>query len=303
VSDKVLIFGSTGQLGTDLVNVFQDSRAFDVIPLTHADADCTDAAAVRKVVLHLHPQFVINSAAYVRVDDCEDRPSEAFGVNAIGALNIARVCAEVDALSVYISTDYVFDGTKEFPYVESDSTNPINVYGTSKLAGELLVRQTGRRWLIVRVSSLFGKTGARGKGGNFIETILAKAQKGESLRVIDDNCISPTYTSDAARAMRELMKSGVTGIVHTVNSGSCSWYKFAKEALDLCGLRGSIEPVPSAAFSSRARRPKNSVLSSERLLADQSPFMTSWPQALRSYLIEKGHITAPTASVMRHSEF
>ena len=231
MSDKVLIFGSTGQLGTDLVSVLQNSGKFEVIPLTHEDADCTDAAAARKAVLHSRPQFVINSAAYVRVDDCEDHASEAFAVNAIGALNIARACAEVDACCVYISTDYVFDGEKETPYVESDPTNPINVYGTSKLAGELLVRQTAPRWLIVRVASLFGKTGARGKGGNFIETILAKARKGEPLRVVDDIRISPTYTRDAAVTIQQLLHEGATGVMHAANEGSCTWWEFAREAL------------------------------------------------------------------------
>src|SRR5262245_5622036 len=201
VMDKVAIFGSTGQLGTDLVDVFKASGFFDVIPLTHEEADCRDADAVRKVVRHSSPQFVINCAAYVRVDDCEDHVHEAFKVNAIGALNIARACAEVDARCIYISTDYVFDGEKATPYVESDTPNPINVYGASKLAGEYLVRQSAPRWLIVRVSSLFGKSGARGKGGNFIETVVRKAKAGNQLHMINDITMSPTYARDAAVAL------------------------------------------------------------------------------------------------------
>jgi dTDP-4-dehydrorhamnose reductase len=285
--NKVAIFGSTGQLGTDLVDVLQASGSFEVIPLSHEMADCTDAGAVRQIVLRCRPQFVINCASYVRVDDCETHVQEAFAVNAVGALNIARACAELDACCVYISTDYVFDGEKQTPYVESDLPNPINVYGTSKLAGEYLVRQSTFRWLIVRVASLFGKTGSRGKGGNFIETILAKAKKGDVLRVIDDVRISPTYTRDAAEVVGQLLVRGVTGIHHAANTGSCSWYEFAKSALDLCGLKASIEAVAAANFPSQARRPKNSALGSEQSCNLMAQPRRAWQDALRAYLVEK----------------
>jgi dTDP-4-dehydrorhamnose reductase len=284
----VAIFGSTGQLGSDIVGVLRESENFDVIALTHEDADCTDSNAVRQTLLASRPHIVINSAAFVRVDDCEDHPEDAFCVNAIGAFNIARVCAEIDALCVYISTDYVFDGTKETPYVESDPTSPINVYGASKLAGEHLTRQAAPRWLIVRVASLFGKTGARGKGGNFIETILSKAIQGEALKVIDDIRISPTYTRDAAVAIAQLLRGNVTGIVHAANSGSCSWFDFAKSALEFCNSPAQIMPVSSAAYPTRARRPRNSALANETTAGDNLP---SWNNALKSYLIERHHLS------------
>jgi len=284
--DKILIFGSAGQLGSDLVDVLQKSGSFDVIPLTHEMADCRDTDAVRRAVLQCRPQFVINSAAYVRVDDCEDHATDAFAVNAIGALNIARAGAEIDACCVYISTDYVFDGEKKTPYVESDPTNPINVYGTSKLAGEHLVRQAAQRWLIVRMASLFGKTGARGKGGNFIETILAKARRGEAIKVVDDIRISPTYTRDAANVIVGLLESGQEGCVHVANSGNCTWYEFARQALDSCRIVVPICAVPSTRFPMRARRPQNSSLVSET----RSAAMIPWREALRDYLCEMGHL-------------
>ncbi len=287
MSDKVLIFGSSGQLGTDLVSVLQDAGEFEVIPLTHQDADCTDAAAVRQAVLHSRPQCVINSAAYVRVDDCEDHMSEAFAVNAIGALNIARACAEIDSLCVYISTDYVFDGMKESPYVESDPTTPINVYGTSKLTGELLIRQTAPRWLIVRVSSLFGKTGARGKGGNFIDAILAKAKGGENLRVVNDIRISPTYTRDAAEGLVALLNAKSEGITHMANGGDCTWYELARMILELSGVAACVKPVSAADYPSKARRPKNSSLSSVR----HTNVTRYWTKALEAYLEEKGYVS------------
>jgi dTDP-4-dehydrorhamnose reductase len=284
--NKVAIFGSTGQLGTDLVDVLQASGSFEIIPLSHEMADCTDAVAVRRIVLRCRPQFVINCASYVRVDDCESYVQEAFAVNAIGALNIARACAELDACCVYISTDYVFDGEKQTPYAESDPPNPINVYGTSKLAGEYLVRQSTPRWLIVRVASLFGKTGSRGKGGNFIETILAKAREGEALRVVNDIRISPTYTRDAARVITKLLDSGHVGLVHVANTGSCSWYEFAQQALDFCQIEVPICAVSSSRYPMRARRPQNSSLASETI----SVAIANWREALGHYLREKGHL-------------
>jgi dTDP-4-dehydrorhamnose reductase len=195
---KVAVIGCSGQLGTDLVEILSQDESFEVLPLRHSDCDCTRPEEVKIVLRRLRPESVVNCAAYVRVDDCEDHLREAFEVNALGAFNVARTCCELDALCLHISTDYVFDGAKDTPYVESDMTIPINVYGASKLAGEHLVRQAAHRWLLVRMASLFGKTGARGKGGNFIETIIRKAKAGESLRVVDDVRMSPTYTYDAA---------------------------------------------------------------------------------------------------------
>ena len=282
---KVAVIGSTGQLGTDLVDVLSESEHFDVVPLRHEDADCTDSDAVRKALFRTRPQIVVNCAASVRVDDCEDRADEAFQVNAIGALNIAKACAELDALCIYISSDYVFDGTKATPYVESDPANPINVYGTSKLAGEYLVRQAAPRWLIVRMASLFGKAGARGKGGNFIETILAKARKGEPLQVVNDIRISPIYARDAAEALVKVIEAD--GVLHLTNGGACTWYEFAQQALDLAGLRVSIDPVSSNGYPARARRPANSVLESTRFLVK----LRSWQDALAAYMGEQGHMT------------
>jgi dTDP-4-dehydrorhamnose reductase len=285
---RVAVIGSRGQLGTDLVEAFQSHEGFEVIPLTRAQADCTDAESVRKAVRQLRPPIVVNCAAFVRVDECEDRPQQAFAVNALGALHVARACAEADSMCVYISTDYVFDGSKAGPYSESDSAYPVNVYGASKLAGEILVRQTVPHWLIVRAASLFGRTGGRAKGGNFVETILAKAKTGEPLRIVNDVRMSPTYTRDAATALVGLVEAGTDGIVHLTNDGACTWYEFAEQIMDLVGPRVSIDPVSSKEYPTPARRPKNSVLRSERSLVK----LRSWKDALKAYLIEKGHMSA-----------
>jgi dTDP-4-dehydrorhamnose reductase len=283
---SVAVLGATGQFGTDLVEVLREDGKFEVMPLSHADCDCTDERKVARVIGSLHPDTVVNCAAYVRVDDCEEHASEAFNVNAIGALNVARACASLHALCVYVSTDYVFDGTKDTPYVESDPTGPVNVYGASKLAGEQMVRQATPRWIIVRMASLFGKTGARGKGGNFVETVISKAQAGEILRVVNDITMSPTYARDAAEALALLLRTEATGLFHVTNKGACTWYGFAKAISDLIGVGTAVVAVSSSEFPNRARRPKNSALMSDQARRELRP----WQDGLKAYLLEKGHI-------------
>jgi len=226
------------------------------------------------------------------VDDCEERSEEAFQVNALGALNVARAGAELDALCVYISTDYVFDGEKGEPYTEDNTPSPINVYGCSKLTGEYLVRQACPKWLIVRVASLFGKAGARGKGGNFVETILAKAKAGQPLRVVNDIYMSPTYTLDTARALEVLVRQRATGLYHLANDGTCTWYEFARKALDLVDLDVNPEPTSSINYPTKARRPHDSSLQSTRLDSLLGSGLRPWQEALKAYLVEKAHIPA-----------
>ncbi|HVH31737.1 MAG TPA: NAD(P)-dependent oxidoreductase, partial [bacterium] len=172
---RVAVIGSRGQLGSDIVAVLRAAGSREVFAFTRDDVDVTDAEGVRRAIGAARPTVVINCAAFVRVDDCEDRPAQAFSVNALGADNVARASAEVGARCVYISTDYVFDGQKPQPYTEGDPPSPVNVYGTSKLAGEYLVRSRCPDALIVRVAATFGIAGASGKGGNFVETILRRA--------------------------------------------------------------------------------------------------------------------------------
>ncbi|MFQ5875095.1 MAG: dTDP-4-dehydrorhamnose reductase [Dehalococcoidia bacterium] len=284
---RVAVIGSTGQLGSDLVQVFQ-SEGYEIFALTHADVECTDLEVVRAVVTAVRPDIVVNCAAFVRVDECQDQPLKALQVNALGALYVARVCAELEALCVYVSTDYVFDGEKGDAYTEADSPCPINVYGTSKLAGEHLVQQACRRWLIVRVASLFGQAGARGKGGNFIETLLARVRSGEPIRVVKDIRMSPTYTHDAARALERLLRQGTTGLFHLTNAGACTWYEFARKTLELAGFGDLPEPIAAQDYPARARRPRDSSLRSTRLDGLVQACLRPWDEALESYLVAKG---------------
>src|SRR3989442_2681295 len=182
---RVAILGSSGQLGSDVVEVLSGSPYYQVTAFSREQLDVTDQVKVTEVLARGF-DVVINCAAFTQVEGCEDQPAQALLVNAQGAFEVARACREMDALCVFISTDYVFSGEKTGPYVESDPVGPVNVYGASKLAGEFLVKQAAKRWLILRIASVFGKTGSRGKGGNFIETILSKAHAGASIPVVND---------------------------------------------------------------------------------------------------------------------
>lgn len=303
---RVVVIGSAGQLGSDLVKVLRPPHPldrsregeapaeplflFEVIPLSHREIEVTDPDSVRTALADARPDVVINCAAFVRVDECEDRPEEALRVNALGALHVARACAELNALCVYTSTDYVFDGEKNGPYTEDDPPRPLNVYGISKLCGEHFVRAACPRHLIVRTSGLYGVAGSSGKGGNFVETMIRMAREGRPIRVVDDQVLAPTYTRDLAGKIKELLEREVYGVIHIANSGHCSWYEFARRIFHLLELRPDLGPISSGAYGARARRPPYSVLACERLARLGLGPMRSWQEALEAYLQEKGHL-------------
>ena len=286
---RVAIIGANGQLGTDLVRVFGEDPSFEVIPLTHADLDVTIPETL-KVLEELRPGVIINTAAYVRVDDAELYPERAFAVNAIGALNVARVANEIGAINVYISTDYVFDGEKGEPYTEEDVPNPINVYGASKLAGEIFTRNYSKKYYIIRVASLYGKAGASGKGGNFVEWIIERAKRGEKLQIVDDQFMSPTYTRDVARTLKEFLTlQPEWGIYHMVNEGYCSWYEFTRAIFEILGWEARIRAIKSSELSRLARRPRFSALENMRLHKLHLR-MHDWKKGLKEYLRETGYL-------------
>ena len=283
---RVAVIGSEGQLGSDLVKVLMKDD-YKVYPLSHKNLECKDPESVRGL-LSIRPDIVVNCTGFVQVDESESRPQEAFEVNAVGALNVARACLEMNALAVYISTDYVFSGEKGKPYTEADIPRPLNVYGASKLVGEYLVQQTCSRWMIVRMASLYGKVGARGKGGNFIKSILSKVRAGESLRIVHDIRMSPTYTVDAAWALESLFRDGTTGIFHVTNQGNCTWFEFARQTLELVGFKDCIEPISSDQYLAKAHRPSDSSLVSSRIGEEVRKRLRPWQEALRAYLFEEG---------------
>ncbi|ADD08066.1 dTDP-4-dehydrorhamnose reductase [Candidatus Aciduliprofundum boonei] len=278
---KVAIIGANGQLGSDLVEVFGEIA----VPLTHRDLDVTNYDSL-KILKKIDPDVIINTAAYVRVDDAEKEPKKAFNVNAIGALYVAKIANKLDAINVYISTDYVFDGRKGAPYTEEDMPNPINVYGASKYMGEIFTRNYSKKYYIVRVASLYGKKGARGKGGNFVNWIIEKARRGEEIKVVDDIIMSPTYTRDVAETLKKLLeRKPEYGIYHMVNEGYCSWYEFAKEIVNILGFEIPIKPIGSNELIRLARRPKFSALENKKI-HDVALRLSPWKSALKRYVSE-----------------
>ncbi|HFC97761.1 MAG TPA: dTDP-4-dehydrorhamnose reductase [Thermosulfurimonas dismutans] len=279
---KVALIGAKGQLGQDIVRTIPDG--VELYSFTHQDIEITDKKIVQHV-LEVEKKFdvVINTAAFHKTDLCEDEPEKAFAVNVVGVKNLVDVCLKTGAVLVHISTDYVFDGRKigtREPYTEEDSPNPINVYGISKYAGELMVRNYLEKYYVVRVASLYGRAGASGKGGNFVYTILNKARAGEPLRVVEDIYMSPTYTLDAAREIwRIILEERPYGLYHVVNSGYCSWYEFAVRILEFAGIEARIEPVKHTEFPTRARRPLWSPLASIKGVV-----LRSWEEALQEFV-------------------
>jgi len=278
----VAVIGANGQLGTDLVKVFDE---WDLVPLTHADVEICDYAQTRQVLKAIRPDFVINTAAFVRVDDCEEEVGKAFSVNAFAVRSLAQICADLDCTLVHISTDYVFDGKKGEPYTEEDLTNPINVYGASKLAGEHFVQAICEKHLIIRTSGLYGKAGSSGKGGNFVETMIRLAQEGKPIRVIDDQVFSPTYARDLAVLIEEAVQKGACGLHHFANSGQCSWYEFAGKIFELLGLNPEFSATTASKFGAKARRPAYSVLGSAKLGGSVSAWR-AWEESLAAYLLD-----------------
>lgn len=283
---KIAVIGSTGQFGIDLVKTLENVH--NVIGLAHKDIEITDYESC--LILKEHrPDIVIDTAAFHKTDKCEEEPLKTFNVNSIGARNVTMVSREIAATTVFISTDYVFDGSKNEPYTEDDVPSPINTYGISKLAGEHFTRQNPKHYL-VRVASVFGAAGASGKGGNFIETMITKAKNGESISVVDDMWMSPTYTKDASLTLKRILESKLPyGTYHATNSGFCSWYQFAQNIFDLTGLNPVLKPLKTEDLKMKAKRPRFSVLRSTKL-SRYGIKMREWKEALIAYLIEKGYI-------------
>lgn len=283
---RIVVIGATGQLGTDLVKVLKDEH--EVIGFNHTNFEVSDYNSCLCLKDH-QPDVIVNTAAFHKTDQCEEEPLKTFSVNALGARNIALISQELDAINVYISTDYVFDGLAKEPYTEQDVPSPINTYGISKLAAEHFTRQATKHY-VVRVASVFGVAGASGKGGNFVESMIKKANCNEPIRVVDDMWMSPTYTKDASSVIKSLLEFNLPfGIYHGTNKGCCSWYQFAKQIFELTKVTPNLKPIKTDPYFGKAKRPPFSALTSSKLLKyNLEP--RDWKEALLAYLIEKGHI-------------
>lgn len=273
---RVLIIGARGMLGHDLQREWPQD---ELIPASSKDADIRDAEQVRALISRARPDAIVLAAAYTDVEGSERNSELAFAVNGKGAENVARAAKEIDAAILYVSTDYLYDGTGTRAYEPADAIAPLNVYGKSKAAGEAAVQAHARSWCIVRTSWLFGAGGA-----SFPEKILRAAETRPELTVVADQTGSPTFTRDLAGAIRDLIRKKVQGVVNVTNAGACTWCEFAAEVLRQAG-RGEIRvtPITTEQAARLAKRPRYSVLAPTSLHA-QGITLRSWQEAITAYL-------------------
>lgn len=277
---KVLVTGTKGQLGYDAVNELE-KRGHTAVAVDIEEMDITDAVSVERVITEAEVEAVIHCAAYTAVDAAEDNVEICRRVNAEGTKNIAKVCKKLDLKMIYISTDYVFDGEGERPWEPDDERHPLNVYGQTKYEGELAVEKYLEKYFIVRIAWVFGVNGK-----NFIKTMLKLSETHEELNVVDDQVGSPTYTYDLAVLLVDMVESDKYGRYHATNEGLCTWYEFAKEIFRQAGVEVKVNPVTSDMFPAKAKRPKNSRMSKEKLDANGFHRLPTWQDALERYLSE-----------------
>jgi dTDP-4-dehydrorhamnose reductase len=275
---RVMIFGATGLLGQALMRDWSEDK---VVGLSSIDVDICDRQEVSEKVETVRPDWIVLAAAYTDVDGSESNQDRAFAVNRDGAVNVAEAAKAVGARLLFVSSDYVFDGTKNFAYEIDDTRNPLGVYGRSKAEAEIRLQELMQNCCVARTSWLFG-TG----GKCFPDTILKLAATRPTLDVVNDQRGCPTYSIDLARAIIELCRKNAEGIVHVTNAGSCTWFQFATEIVKQAGLTTEVRPISTQQMPRPARRPANSALSSARLNRFGIT-MPSWQDALIRYLKER----------------
>lgn len=273
-----MITGANGQLGEELVYQLNNS-SFKTYSFTRAELDITNQAKVNALVEEVCPDVIINAAAYAKVDLAESNEESAFAINARGQQNLAVAAEKFSARICYISTDYVFDGNGTVPYREHDVTNPLGVYGKSKLMGEELTIDNSSKYFIVRTAWLYGEYGK-----NFVHTMLKLAKKKDKIGVVSDQFGSPTYTVDLVKFIIELIQSEKYGIYHATNSGICSWYEFAKTIFEEAGIDINLVSLKSEDFPTVAKRPAYSVLDNFSIIENEFQPLRPWKTALREFI-------------------
>ena len=287
---KIAVIGANGQLGADVAREFT-RNGDDVCKLSHANIEIGSLQSVNDVLGQLRPQIIVNTAAMHNVESCEKEPLRAYEVNGLGSRNLAQVARQIDAVFAHVSTDYVFDGSKKEPYLEADPALPLNVYGNTKLAGEAFIRASVDRFFILRTSALYGTNPCRAKGGrNFVELMLKLAGDRDELRVVDDEFVSPTSTSELARQIVVLSKTDNFGLYHATAEGCCTWYEFAAKIFNLAGVKTKLTVASPNEFPSKVPRPKYSVLENHALKTLGLNSFQTWEEGLRSYLSSR-HLT------------
>jgi dTDP-4-dehydrorhamnose reductase len=281
---KVAIIGANGQLGHDLVASFSQTGN-QVLPLTHAEIEIASLDSVRSCLGDVQPQIVVNTAAMHHVETCEGQPEAAYTVNAVGARNLAAVTGAMGTTLIHLSTDYVFDGAKNQPYVETDLPLPLNVYGNTKLAGEHYVRAENPKHFVLRTSALYGDYPCRAKGGlNFVELMLKLARERGKVRVVNNEIISPTSTSELSRQIVLLSRGEAYGLYHATGEGACSWYEFAAEVFRETRTKVDLQVAAPDEFVIKVPRPKYSALENHSLKQLGINQFKPWQVALREYL-------------------
>lgn len=274
---KILITGSNGMLGYDLKGVLADKH--DLILTTSKSLDITNKDEVLKVITSENPDIVINAAAYTDVDGCEENIEHAFNVNGEGPKNLALACSKINSSLVHISTDYVFNGENSTPWLENDETNPISVYGKSKLKGEEAIVKILDKYFIIRTAWLYGVNGK-----NFPKTMLELAKNHSEITVVYDEVGTPTFTKDLALAIGELIESEYYGIYHITNSGSCSWCEFSRYIFDVSKKDVKVIPVTADEFKRPAPRPHYSVLENKKWRDNGFKPLRDYRQAIEEYI-------------------
>ncbi len=277
---RLLVTGVRGQLGHDLRNELE-KRGHECVGVDIEEMDITDAAACQKVISESGVSGVIHCAAYTAVDAAEDNVELCMKINRDGTENIAKVCEELDIPMMYISTDYVFDGTGTRPWEPDDERDPLNVYGDSKYQGELAVTNHLEKYYIVRISWVFGINGK-----NFIRTMLRLGKERGAVSVVNDQIGSVTYTFDLARLLVDMMETDRYGIYHATNEGILSWYDFAAEIFRQAGMDVTVTPCTSDEFPAKAKRPTNSRMDKSKLIENGFEPLPDWKDALARYLDE-----------------
>ncbi|GKX30823.1 NAD(P)-dependent oxidoreductase [Vallitalea longa] len=273
---RILITGANGQLGNDIQLL---SSHHSIIALGKDELDITDMNNIQDIILRIKPDMIINCAAYTNVDNCEDNPRLAYDINTYGCYNLALTAIKYDICIVHISTDYVFDGSSDKPYIEKNTPNPINIYGKTKLLGEIIIKTMCTRYFIIRTSWMYGQNGT-----NFVKTILNLANKNDILKVVDDQIGTPTYTIDLINAIHKLILTHAYGTYHISNGGQCSWYNFACKIMELTKCNNKVIPIKTKQLDRAADRPKYSVLQNKMLEDNFGYHIRDWQEALREFL-------------------
>jgi dTDP-4-dehydrorhamnose reductase len=277
---KILITGAKGQLGSDLMAELKN-RGHECVGVDIEEMDITDKSATTRVIGEVLPQAVIHCAAYTAVDAAEDNEELCRKINAIGTENVAAACAKFGIKIMYISTDYVFNGTGERPWEPDDEREPLNIYGQTKYEGEIAVENSTDKYFIVRIAWVFGL-----HGKNFVKTMLSLSETRNELNVVNDQIGSPTYTPDLSVLLADMIETDKFGRYHATNEGIISWYDFALEIFRQAGKDVKVNPVPAFEYPAKAKRPSNSRMSKDKL--DEKGFkrLPTWQDALSRYLAE-----------------